>query len=333
MNIILIISIILFIVSVLLIIFSYFIIGKTKEVNLDVEKKNKELDNHNQFLLKQNKELNDLKRELDNTLNLLNQEKETATNTLHEKQSELSSILDKINNQQELSKKAFENYCDILEKQYEKEEKEFDNHKEDLRKSYNDLQTELKREIDLIKKDLDKISATRAAAIKAQLKEKEIEENLSFYCLKISDSELKDIAVLETIKPKLNNSRILSMLIWQSFFRTPMTNLCNQVIGKATATGIYKITNQITKECYIGQAVDLAERFKQHAKCGLGIDAPANNKLYKAMQEYGIQNFSWEIIEKCSREQLNEKEKYYINLYQSKEYGYNTLAGIKKKEN
>ena len=58
---------------------------------------------------------------------------------------------------------------------------------------------------------------------------------------------------------------------------------------------------------------------------GLGIDTPQGNKLYKDMQDFGIWNFSWELLEECSKEQLNEKEKYYIELYQSKEYGYNTL--------
>ena len=74
----------------------------------------------------------------------------------------------------------------------------------------------------------------------------------------------------------------------------------------------------------------MADRWKQHAKCGLGIDTPASNKLYKAMQEDGINNFSWELIEKCPREQLNEKEKYYIELYDAYNFGYNSNVGIKK---
>jgi group I intron endonuclease len=120
------------------------------------------------------------------------------------------------------------------------------------------------------------------------------------------------------------------MLIWQTYFRKPMTDLCNNIIGTAIKSGIYKITNIKTKECYIGQAVDLTSRWKDHAKAGLGIDTPAANKLYKAIQEYGIWNFSWEILEECERSELNEKEKYYIELYQSKEYGYNSIKGNSK---
>ena len=51
----------------------------------------------------------------------------------------------------------------------------------------------------------------------------------------------------------------------------------------------------------------------------------------KAMQEDGLWNFSWELLEKCPKEQLDEKEQFYINLYQSKEYGYNSIAAPKKR--
>lgn len=143
-----------------------------------------------------------------------------------------------------------------------------------------------------VKIELDKISATRDAAIQAQLKEKEIKEQSDFYCLKVTQQEQNDIYALDSIKGRLNQPRILCMLIWSTFFQKQMTALCNNVLGTKPICGIYKITNQKTGECYIGQAVDIATRWKNHAKCGLGIDTPANNKLYKAIYEYDIWNFS-----------------------------------------
>ena len=108
-----------------------------------------------------------------------------------------------------------------------------------------------------------------------------------------------------------------------------MNKLCNNVIGISIKSGIYKITNQLNNICYIGQAVDLAKRWKDHAKCGLGIDTPVNNKLYKAMQEDGLENFTWEILEECKSNELNEKEKFYIELYQADKFGYNSKGGNK----
>ena len=76
--------------------------------------------------------------------------------------------------------------------------------------------------------------------------------------------------------------------------------------------------------CYIGQAKNIRERFREHLKCGLGIDTPAANKLYQAMLQEGIDNFTFELLEKCAAANLNEKESFYINLYNSYDYGYNS---------
>ena len=55
-------------------------------------------------------------------------------------------------------------------------------------------------------------------------------------------------------------------------------------------------------------------------KCGLGIDTPANNKLYEAMMKEGLSNFTFELIEECNNNLLDEKEAFYIDLYNSKKY-------------
>jgi hypothetical protein len=245
--------------------------------------------------------------------------------------NELNLINQSLNNSKELSQDALKSYYKILDEEYQKKEEEYNEHLKILQNAYESKQSEILQALADEAAELEKIQATRVAAIEANLREKKIEEDLSFYCLQIKETELTDIGILESIKPKLNNPRILSMLIWQTYWQKPMTALCNQVIGTAIKSGIYKITNVKTKECYIGQAVDIAARWKQHAKCGLGIDTPPANKLYKAIQEYGIWNFSWEVLEECSTKDLNEKEKYYIEAYKSKEYGYNSISGNKTK--
>ena len=305
-------NIIFFIVSILLVIYSVYVLKHTHKINKVIDAKNKILEEEYQYLTNKTEEV---EKQLEDKKNYLN-----------DIQNNISKTLD---NQKLLSQKAFENYCDVLDNNYKETEEEYNSYEQNMKKAYSDIQLSLLQEMDRTKAELDKIKETRTAALQALTREKEIEEQLAFYCLQASDNDLKDIAVLESVKVKLTNPRILSMLIWQTYWRTPMTNLCNNVIGKDTKTGIYKITNQKTKECYIGQAVDLASRWKDHAKCGLGIDTPAGNKLYKAMQEYGIWNFSWEVLEICLKDQLNEKEKYYIGLYDSKNFGYNSTSGNK----
>lgn len=319
-------NIIFFIVSILLVIYSVYALKHTHKIN-------KNIDKENQILEELHQELNQTLHEIQEDITKKDIEYEVLRHKVNDEKEKLDNIQSNISktldNQKELSQKAFENYCEVLETRYKEYEQEYDQYKDALEISYSNRQLELMREMDEVQVDLNKIKETRTAALQAQTREKEIEEQLSFYCLQASDNDLKDIAVLESVKVKLTNPRILSMLIWQTYWRTPMTNLCNNVIGKDTKTGIYKITNQKTKECYIGQAVDLASRWKDHAKCGLGIDTPAGNKLYKAIQDFGIWNFSWEVLEICPRDQLNEKEKYYIGLYDSKNFGYNSTSGNK----
>ncbi len=267
------------------------------------------------------------KQKIDKEVYDLKINKNTLINNLEILKQSEESIKNSIKNQEEMSDNAFSAYYDMLEKRYDEAEEEHQQEMDALQTAYSNLQFKLMQEADEHRKELDKLRATRAAAIQAQIKENEISEKSTFYCLAIPEIELKDIAILETIKPKLNNPRVLSMLIWQTYYRTPMTDLCNRVVGKTVKTGIYKITNQLTSECYIGQAVDIASRWKEHAKCGLGIDTPAKNKLYKAMIEYGLSHFSWEILEECERADLDEKEKFFIDLYQAKEFGYNSQVG------
>ena len=183
----------------------------------------------------------------------------------------------------------------------------------------------------LLDSKLEKINATYQSRMEAERREMKMQQERDFYKLHLNDKEQSDIQILNNIKSQLFNSRILSMLIWSTYFQKQMTTLCNNILGINKVSGIYKITNIKDNKCYIGQSVDIATRFKNHAKCGLGIDTPANNKLYQAMEKEGLENFTWELLEKCPKEQLNEKEKYYIKAYQAVEYGYNSSQGISTK--
>ena len=229
---------------------------------------------------------------------------------------------------------GIESSLEELGKQYREAEQNYDDEyikmMEDLTRDMNKTMEIKRKQILELEEKRAKLAASIEATIKARVREKEIKEQLDFYCLQIDPIDLSDIETLEKVKSRLNKPRILSMLIWQTYYQKPMTQLCNDVLGTSVVTGIYKITNQTTDQVYIGQARDMAARWKEHAKCGLDIDRPAGNKLYQAMMEDGIQNFSWELLEECSANELNEKERKYIELYQSAKFGYNSNKGVSK---
>ena len=310
------ISIIIFILGLILCGYGYYKLNHLKEVDKATEEKNKQISNeYNELSVK--------KYELTEHLKYLATQEQDKKNAIRE-------YTNLTNNMNERAAAAFEQYVDALEDSYKQKEKEFENAIELLDNSYDMAQQQYIIETEEQKSKLENLKATRAAAMQAQLKEKEIKEQKTFYSLKISELDLNDIKVLNKVKNQLNQPRILSMLIWKTYYQKPMTELCNRVLGSETKTGIYKITNQLDDMCYIGQSVDIDKRWKDHAKCGLGIDTPIGNKLYKAMLEDGLYNFTFEVLEECSRELLNEKERFYIELYQADQFGYNGNKGVEK---
>lgn len=272
------------------------------------------------------KEKND---KLQKDYNILNEQYNKIKIEINEQLEQFNDYNKKLNEMENNIKQSFTNYCDTLDAEYKLKEDEYNKLLVELEYSYDNKYDELAATLAKTNADLDKIKQTRAAAMEAQRKEKEIEENSQFYSITIENKDKNDIKILERVKKDLNNQRILSMLIWQNFFRDKMTELCNNILGTKTICGIYKITNQLTKECYIGQSVDISKRFKDHAKCGLDIDRPQGNKLYQSMLEDGLWNFTFELLEECPKEQLNEKEKFYISLYDSNNYGFNSTIGNK----
>lgn len=92
--------------------------------------------------------------------------------------------------------------------------------------------------------------------------------------------------------------------------------------------GIYKIENLVNHKCYIGQAVDINRRWRRHRETYTDITSREYEyPIYRAMRKYGIDNFSFEIIEECSREELNEKERFYVEKYNAFFDGYNQTLG------
>lgn len=75
--------------------------------------------------------------------------------------------------------------------------------------------------------------------------------------------------------------------------------------------GIYKIENLINGKIYIGQSIHIEKRWLEHCR------ANSQSLIAKAIQKYGKENFSFQIIEECERDLLNAKESEYISFYNS----------------
>ena len=67
---------------------------------------------------------------------------------------------------------------------------------------------------------------------------------------------------------------------------------------------------------------NIADRWKQHIKRGVGAETPTQNKLYPAMRSVGPENFTFEIVESCERSLLDSREDFWQEYFGAKEFGY-----------
>ena len=94
--------------------------------------------------------------------------------------------------------------------------------------------------------------------------------------------------------------------------------------------GIYKFTNKINNKSYIGQSKNIANRVYDHyyrAFYNYPSNKEYNKAFYQALRKYGKDNFSFEVLEECAIEQLNEREKFWIQHFNSYNNGYNETLG------
>lgn len=92
--------------------------------------------------------------------------------------------------------------------------------------------------------------------------------------------------------------------------------------------GIYKITNTLNTHSYIGQSIDIEKRWKYHKNSNNWTKGPNKKKaLYLAFLKYGLEHFSFEILEKCPKDLLNSREMFYIEKFDTFHNGYNMTIG------
>lgn len=251
--------------------------------------------------------------ELKNSISNLEEASRTAADKLY-------------NASMEAMQESLSNAAEKMGKEYQEQEELF---KQEYLTLMEDLTNELRNELlqkqenlDDIKKQINDISSIFAAAVEANKRKQEMLEQENFYRLQLSEEDLEEVYKLKDISKFLRNKEPLNKVIWKVYYEKPYTDLIGRVIGNKQKTGIYKITNIKNQMCYVGQAVDVSNRWKQHIKRGLGAETPTKNKLYPVMAKEGVENFTFELIEECSPAQLNDREKYWQEFFKAKEFGY-----------
>lgn len=182
-------------------------------------------------------------------------------------------------------------------------------------------------QIETLTKEIAEYSAKQAAINEAILRQRALEEQQDFYRVCLGPEAANDVEILNAARRNLKKPEIIDKIIYDNYIGKPVLEMVKRVLQNTTCSGIYKITCIKTGEIYIGKSTDVKSRWQQHCKSAFNCGTIAHSLLHTKMKQHGIENFTFELVEQVPKEQLSEREKFYINFYQTKETGLNERNG------
>ena len=282
------------------------------------------------FLINQNKQ----KNKTINKIKEINKKLEIRFVTQEEKINELTQGLIKRREDEERSVEEEKRKIDFLIEEYknskleevrlflekEKQDKRIKNEQELINqlKTFDIKKEEAQRELEKTLLVLDNFKQKALAVNETILRAKKILEEENYYRIVLEESDKEDIEQLKKVEPYLHNREVLNKLIFDTYVKRPMNEMIKRVLeGSRNVCGVYKITDINSKEAYIGRSTNLSRRWQEHVKSSLGIGSIAKSSLHVAMKKNGLDNYTFEVLERVEKEKLNEREKYYIDFYET----------------
>lgn len=168
-----------------------------------------------------------------------------------------------------------------------------------------------------LKKEIEDLKELKRLAL---LYQDENKEGLWEFSITPKENEL--ILILERIKmdyPELKMD--ISSIEWRKIWLPKAQDLTNE--HDLAHAGIYRLVLKEDEDiCYVGQAVNIKDRWYQHIKKMIGVDVKGGEKLYN----YRPEDFYWTVVEFVNQGSLNEREHYWIEFFGCKEKGLNRKA-------
>lgn len=190
---------------------------------------------------------------------------------------------------------------------------------------------QMQSEIEKIKSELEEERTKRAAINEEIRRQREVEEQQDFYRIQLDPNDKDDVEILRSVAPRLRHPEAINKVIWSGYYQKPLAELRKRLLPNGDVSGVYKITRLKTNEIYIGQTTSVDKRWQEHVKSALGVGTLASSQLHRVMASDGCENFTFELLEAVPKDKLRERESYYIDFYDSKTYGLNSVTGDKNK--
>lgn len=211
--------------------------------------------------------------------------------------------------------------------QYEQQKDDFALMQAELSQTLDNYKAKAQAEQAFLQSNIDFYSSTRRALNEAILRSIAMEQEKEFYKIQVSTNNIEDIEIVSSIRAKLHDSVPLNKLVWTLYYQQPTSDMIKRVLnGRTDVSGIYKITSLTTGLVYIGKSTNIKRRWTDHVKTALGVGTLATSYFHRTMAEEKPHNFTFELLEEVPKENLTQKETYYINIYDTKNNGLNSLG-------
>ena len=198
---------------------------------------------------------------------------------------------------------------------------------EEFMAQLNAQAAKMTEQIQVLSNEIEDYTAKQAAINEAILRQRAIDEQQDFYRICLAPETANDVSVLNIARQNLKKPEIIDKIIYDNYIAKPVLEMIKRVLQNTTCSGIYKITCLKTGEIYIGKSTDIKSRWQQHCKSAFNCGTIAHSLLHTKMKQHGIEQFTFEVVEQVPKDQLSEREKFYINFYQTKETGLNERNG------
>lgn len=271
---------------------------------------------------------NIIRSDLEKETRIANLQKENLKNEINAQKDQLSSL--KENQEETLREHQKKVEVQVQLAINERRAQEFDNMVADIEAFLTSAAAQksaAQSEINEILEQLDQYKKKRDAINEEILRSRAIEEKEEFFKVQLDSQTLHDLAIIEEIRPQLSKTDFLDKFIYDIYIAKPATEMVKRVLNGEAPSGIYKITRLKTGEIYIGKSTDVKARWIQHIKTCFNCGTISHSSLHTIMKKDKIQNFTFELLEKVEKSKLTEREKYYIEFYDSKNFGLNERNG------
>ena len=323
----------IFILLILNIIFGIIIFNITRKLNSQKDQYKKE------YIQKKQNQFDKQFQQLEEELKLKEQSVEKANEIISNQQQHIRKIKatqeELINSEKEKINRILSEYKENQEQLVElKLEQSLKDKQKELASKFNEEETNTLIKINKLQQDLltyqeevEEWQKKRDAINEEIVRARAMNEQQDFYRICLPQETFEDVEIFNSIRMKLHNRQALDKMLYDNYVSKPTKEMIKRVLNGKDPSGIYKITNIQTKECYIGKSVNVGTRWQNHIKSACGLEGVADSMFQRALKKYGIDQFTFELLEEVPKANLTEREKYYITLFDTTKFGYNMKIG------